>query len=139
MGCILGEQHHPFQPRRSSNPASGHPVAHFHKAKSAKSLFPPPFQGSSYTSRWSPGLSTVFTPSTSDKHSSTQNSWQPPRPGAGSPGLIPPIPELTFQRYYTITEIPTVTLEVPIRVWKAPTPQWLVFPPRGAPQLPPPH
>lgn len=73
----------------------------------------------------------LHTPSLSDKHSSTQNSWQPPRPGAGSPGLIPPIPELTFQRYYTIMEIPTVTLEAPIRVWEAPTPPGGCFPTQG--------
>lgn len=38
-------------------------------------------------------------PSLSDKESSTQNSWQTPPPGDSSLGLIPPIPELTFQSY----------------------------------------
>lgn len=64
-----------------------------------KSILFPPSQGSSYTSRWSPGLSSVFTPSISDKQSSTQNSWQTPPLGDSSLRLIPPIPELTFQSY----------------------------------------
>ncbi|OWK54162.1 hypothetical protein RLOC_00011507 [Lonchura striata] len=57
--------------------------------KVEKSVFFPPSQGSSYTSRWSPGLSI----------SSSLLPYQMSTAAhkiAGSSGLIPPIPELTF-------------------------------------------
>ena len=61
---------------------------------------PPPTapQGSAMLRRgWGGGRTS--TASISDKESSTQNSWQTPLLGDGSRGLIPPIPELTFQSY----------------------------------------
>lgn len=62
---------------------------------------PPPPHCSSGLSNAQEGLGggRTSTASISDKESSTQNSWQTPLLGDGSRGLIPPIPELTFQSY----------------------------------------